>query len=454
MPHLSNRWVTLPFEECLTIRDIKFKKLKKKNIKPEGIYPVIDQGENFISGYINNETDLFFGTLPVIIFGDHTRRIKFIDFQFAVGADGTKILHPVDSLNPKFFYYYLRSLNIESQGYSRHYRFLKAIDVPVPSLNEQHLIVAKLEKLLTKVDSCQERLNKIPLILKRFRQAVLTAACSGRLTDDWRVKNTNVKSALEFIRVFTNEKSFFIKDELIPESWCWTELSIFIESMANGIYKPEKFYDPSGIACLRMYNIQDGEIIWENLKRMLLNTGEIEKYRLEDDDILINRVNSRELVGKAAIVEKIPEKVVVFESKNIRLRFIKNTILSKYVNYCFRTRLVRDIFENSAKQTVGMATISQPQIASLKLPIPPLEEQQEIVRRVEALFKIADQIEEHYKKAKAFVDKLTQSILAKAFCGELVPKDESEQDLFKRIKEELEKKRLSSKTGRMKKKKK
>ena len=419
MPHLSNRWITLPFEECLDNRDIKFKKLKKKDIKPEGIYPVIDQGENFISGYIDNEADLFFGPLPAIIFGDHTRRIKFIDFQFAVGADGTKILHPFEFLNQRFFYYYLRSLNIESQGYSRHYRFLKAIDVPVPSLNEQRRIVAKLELLLAKVEACQERLNKIPAILKRFRQSVLAAACSGRLTADWKNENHNGHNGH-------------------PSSWNNVKLSNFIESMRNGIYKPEKFYATEGTICLRMYNIQNGQIVWKNLKRMNLTSEEISQYALKAGDILVNRVNSRELVGKAAIIDQINEPVI-FESKNIRLRTEKEMIISRYVNYCFMTRIVRDVFEDIAKQTVGMATISQPQIANLVLPIPKIEEQHEIVRRVEALFKIADQIEDRYKKAKTHVDKLAQSILAKAFRGELVPQDPNDEpasESLEKIKDE------------------
>ncbi|RLC26958.1 MAG: hypothetical protein DRH21_00635 [Deltaproteobacteria bacterium] len=106
------------------------------------------------------------------------------------------------------------------------------------------------------------------------------------------------------------------------------------------------------------------------------------------------------------------------------------------------TRIVRDVFREKAKQTVGMATVSQPQVASLHLPIPPLAEQQEIVRLVEAFFKIADQIEERYKKARTYVDKLTQSILAKAFRGELVPQDSTDEpatELLKRIKEERSK---------------
>jgi type I restriction enzyme S subunit len=132
MPRLFESWETLPLEECLIDEGVSYKKLKKKDIKPTGKIPVIDHGENSISGYIDNESNAYAGTLPVIIFGDHTRRVKYIDFKFAIGADGTKLLHPFKALHPKFFFFYLSSLNLESQGYSRHYRFLKQIHVPLP----------------------------------------------------------------------------------------------------------------------------------------------------------------------------------------------------------------------------------------------------------------------------------------------------------------------------------
>lgn len=461
MPRLFKSWETLPFEECLLDRTVSYKKLKKKDIKQIGKIPVVDQGENFISGYTDNESDAYAGTLPVIIFGDHTRRVKYIGFKFAVGADGTKLLHPFKALYPKFFFFYLSTLKLESQGYSRHYRFLKQINIPIPPLNEQNRIVAKLEKLLTKVDACKERLGKIPIILKRFRQSVLAAACSGRLTADWRGKNSDVESASELLKWIQHERKkkglsdaqgMQIETDDLPNSWSRIKLSIFIESMANGIYKPKKFYSEDGIVCLRMYNIQDGKIVWKDLKRMLLTSEEIDKFSLRPGDILVNRVNSRELVGKAAIIEKI-EEPVVFESKNIRLRLNKKYIMPEYVNYCFLTRIVRDVFEGKAKQTVGMATISQPEISNLILPIPPLNEQQEIVRRVEALFKVADQIEDRHKKAKAYVDKLTQSILAKAFRGELMPQDPNDEPasvLLERIREERAKKQVKSQTRKTK----
>ena len=274
MPQLLKEWATIPFQECLENQGIRFKKLKKKEIKSKGKYPVIDQGEKDIAGFTDDENSLYIGVLPIVIFGDHTRRVKFVDFRFAVGADGTKLLHPFSALRPKFFYYYLRSLNLISQGYSRHYRFLKEIHVPIPPHNEQQRIVAKLEKLLQKVNACKERLDKIPAILKRFRQSVLAAACSGNLTADWREKNPGVQPASELIEKFRDDQKrevknftneFHLNSHDLPTNWVWASLIEVCGTITDGDHQPPpKAKD--GIPFLVISNINKGRIDFSNTR--------------------------------------------------------------------------------------------------------------------------------------------------------------------------------------------
>ena len=181
-PVLSKKWDVIPFVS--SIENIgTFPKVKTSDCFEEGTYPVVDQSEKDITGYINNEELLYKGDLPIIIFGDHTRNIKYVDFPFAAGADGTKILHTTSILDSKFFYYYLKSLQIPNLGYSRHYSILKQLDVPVPSLNEQKQIAEKLDKLFDQIETIKEASNKIPELLKNFRQQVLTYAVTGKLTN-------------------------------------------------------------------------------------------------------------------------------------------------------------------------------------------------------------------------------------------------------------------------------
>jgi type I restriction enzyme S subunit len=134
-------WGLVPFEEALSDEPFSVGKLKKADYAPTGRYPVVDQGQAFIAGYTDQEPLAYQGSLPVVVFGDHTRAFKFIDFPFVCDADGTKVLVPHrDSVDPYFFYLACTSLGLPSRGYSRHYRLLKERFLPLPPLPEQHAI--------------------------------------------------------------------------------------------------------------------------------------------------------------------------------------------------------------------------------------------------------------------------------------------------------------------------
>lgn len=142
----KGQWETLPFEQCIT--KVKYpSKIQSKDYLKSGNYPVISQEKDYISGY-SNQSDLVFKVdVPVVIFGDHTRIIKYVDFDFVLGADGVKILRPIDKLMAKFLAYYLQNIPMPNLGYSRHYKLLKEIRVPVPPLPVQARIVDELDCL-------------------------------------------------------------------------------------------------------------------------------------------------------------------------------------------------------------------------------------------------------------------------------------------------------------------
>jgi type I restriction enzyme S subunit len=122
-------------------------KLPQSDYQITGTLPVIDQGKDFIAGHTDDESYAFRSdALPVIVFGDHTRAVKFIDFPFAMGADGVKVLKPSKNCDPKFLYHYLRHANIPNAGYSRHYKFVKELRITLPPLVEQRRIAAILDK--------------------------------------------------------------------------------------------------------------------------------------------------------------------------------------------------------------------------------------------------------------------------------------------------------------------
>lgn len=134
-----------PFLEILKDASAGNKKILQKDFLASGKYPIIDQGQSLIAGYTEEEDFLCKADIPVIVFGDHTRAVKYIDFPFAMGADGTKILVPRKGDYPKYLYYAIKAINIEGAGYSRHFKYLKEKKIPLPPLPEQKRIAAILD---------------------------------------------------------------------------------------------------------------------------------------------------------------------------------------------------------------------------------------------------------------------------------------------------------------------
>jgi len=452
MPRLHQTWPVIPFESSFLTERTSYRKLKKKEINPEGIIPVIDQGEEFITGYTDDKRDKYDGSLPVIIFGDHTRRIKYVNFEFAVGADGTKLFKPIPDIDPRFFYHYLSALKIESQGYSRHYKFLREIDFPLPPLNEQKRIVEKLEKLLGKVETAQERLDKIPIVLKRFRQSVLAAACSGKLTVDWRLENSAIESGKSVLTKIAQERLSSMKKKgkfpnaeseepfQIPENWQFCLLDEIaaikhhaIKAGPFGSSLTKSVYVPSGYKIYGQEQVIKKDPYFGDYYIDDAKFKELQSCEVQAGDILVSLVGT---IGKTLIVPDDFEKGII----NPRLvKFsLHSFIYNRYIEIYLNSTLAQNLLSNESHGGT-MEILNLGILRKLPIPLPPHEEQKEIVRRVEDLFKFADQIEARYKKARSYTDKLTQSILAKAFRGELVPQDESDEPasvLLERIKAE------------------
>jgi type I restriction enzyme S subunit len=288
---------------------------------------------------------------------------------------------------------------------------MNSIPVYLPPFAEQRRIVAKLEELLGKVSSSQQHLSRVPGLLKRFRQSVLAAACSGRLTADWREENCETRSTLPIHDA---------TDDYVPEGWRTTTVGDVIVGLKYGTSK-KCDYSKDGVPVLRIPNIATGGIDHSDIKYANLESAEFQQLRLLPGDILLIRSNgSVSLVGKSSIVRST-EQDFAYAGYLIRLRPDKSKVIPDYLNTVLGTYDVRLQVELTARSTSGVNNINSEEVRALRIHLPPLLEQQEIVRRVEKLFAFADQIEARLKLAQEHVDRLTQSILAKAFRGELVP---------------------------------
>ena len=136
----------LPFEEVLEDVSAGSYKTPQSEFMPVGRFPVVDQGKTLVAGFVDDASRLCNAPLPVIIFGDHTRCFKFVDFPFCMGADGIKVLRPKTDADEKYLYHFLRALQIPDAGYDRHFKYLKRTSIRLPPIPDQRRIAAILDK--------------------------------------------------------------------------------------------------------------------------------------------------------------------------------------------------------------------------------------------------------------------------------------------------------------------
>ncbi|MEG3909619.1 restriction endonuclease subunit S [Microcoleus sp. w2-18bC1] len=358
----------------------------------------------------------------------------------------------------RLFRKFVDSLNTGSLIQHMFTSQIEKFNLPLPPLNEQRRIVAKIEALKARSQLVKEELEAIPVLLDQFRQSVLAAAFRGDLTADWREKNPDVEPAsvlLERIRAErrrrweeaelekmkaqgktpkddkwkekykeflpVNNPSVFEKS-VIPTQWSWVtigDVAECLDKMRVPINKDER---EKRIGDIPYYGA-NGQVGW------------IDDYIF--DEALVVVVEDETFIGRTKpFCYKISGKSWVNNHAHV-LRATDGVEID-YVNYS----LMFYPFIPLTSGSTGRRKLTQAALMSAPYPVAPLAEQQEIVRRVELFFKTAEQIEQQYQEAKAYLDKLNQSILTKAFRGELVPQnpnDEPASVLLERIRAEWEK---------------
>jgi type I restriction enzyme S subunit len=315
---------------------------------------------------------------------------------------------------------------------------LSSLRIPIPPLNEQRRIVAKLEKLLSRVDAVQVRLATIPRVLKRFRQSVLAAGCSGRLTADWRLENAieNGPDLLRQIEVSRLQRASCKKEKAqieeafanmpengneLPDTWSLSTIGA-IGTVSNGS-TPSRKSDAFWGGTIPW--VSSGEVrnnIIRKTREFITEDGLTNSSVkvLPRGTVLLAMIGEGKTRGQSAILEidsTINQNIAAIDISHGHL---VPEYLWRWFQYQYET--TREAGSGSGPQALNCQRVRE-----LRFHLPPLEEQREIVQRVEDLFKTADALEARYLKAKAHVDRLTQSILAKAFRGELVPQDPNDE---------------------------
>lgn len=308
-------------------------------------------------------------------------------------------------------------------------RELEAIPVLLPPLAEQKRIAATVEALLGRVRAASDRLAKTPALLKRFRQSVLAAACTGRLTSEWRQQNPKLTSdeLIAAIRNASGTRSGNPSADLpagetaglpaLPDAWRYVECWHLCESERALTYGVIKLGGPvaDGIPTLRSSDVRQLRIDRNNIKRISPKiAGEFRRTFLRGGEIL---VTVRGTLGGVCVAP--PDMAGHNISREVAMVPIKQALHGAF----FAISIAGTASQNwlaGVEKGVAYTGINIEDLKRLPLPVPPLPEQHEIVRRVEALFALADRIERRVAAARARVERVTQAVLAKAFRGELV----------------------------------
>ena len=334
--------------------------------------------------------------------------------------------------------------------------FVENYPLPLPPLAEQQQIAAKLDELLAQVDNLKTRLDNIPKILKRFRQSVLAAAVSGKLTEDWRIEHKYNAIINISEKCFEERKSVLKKAKKpvaledapiieLPISWSWNSIDEACLKITDGTHHSPKSYLSGDYMYVTSKNVREGYINLSNITFVDQKThSEIySRCDVVKGDVLYVKDGAN---TGLSCVNNISEEISLLSSVGVLrpTNFITAKYLEHYLNSPIGRKVMLDMIGGTAIMRLTLTKIMRSPLS-----IPPIEEQTEIVARVEQLFTYADQIEQRVKDAQSRVNHLTQAILTKAFRGELTAEwraqnpdlisgENSAEALLARIQEERE----------------
>ena len=364
-------------------------------------------------------------------------RTHYINDKF-ITSDLCFILTPKDSkkypINLKFYHFVFNSLKDEivkntKSGTSKesiNQSNLRNYEIPYFEIDKQNLWIDKLVNTKSIKEDLELELSSGQSLLKQLKQTILQEAIEGKLTEKWRVKNPDIGTAKELLEQIKTEKEKLIKekkirpskplspineDEIpfdIPPSWEWCRLGDIANGFQYGTSTKSKIN--GRVPVLRMGNIQNGRVLLEELV-YTDNESEIEKYSIEYNDLLFNRTNSRELVGKTAIYS-FQEKAI-YAGYLIKYSMILSN--SHYINYVMNSPFHYQWCAKVRSDAIGQSNINATKLQSYIVPLPPLEEQKEIVATIEKLFTLCNELESEINQNKTTVDNLMVTVLKESF---------------------------------------
>lgn len=354
------------FDEVFEDRTKYGTKVKTDEYKECGKHLIIDQGQEQIAGYTDLDEGLF-EKVPVIIFGDHTRVIKYIDEPFFLGADGVKVLRSkYENANYKYLYYALKNANIPNTGYNRHFKWLKEVAIEYPDADIQKKIVEILDKVNVVIDVRQQELQKLDELIKS-----------------------------RFVEMFGDPVSD-------SKQWGQKPLKEMIESIRYGTSTPPQFSE-TGYAFIRATNIKNGQIIQKDMKYIpQVEAEKLAKCKLLGGEILI--VRSGVNAGDTCVVtDDFVGQYAGYDMILVLNKEINPVFFNELVNTTYMDKIVKPLTRRAAQPH-----LNSDQVQSFPIIRVPIELQNQFATFVAEIDKYKSVIQQSLDKTQLLFDSLMQ----------------------------------------------
>lgn len=389
---MSERWTSASVADCLVPVSVVGKsKIQSRDYKPKGQFPVIDQGQEQIAGWTDDVSAVIDSPLPLVVFGDHTRAFKFADTPFARGADGTQLLRPKPGIDPRFFFYACRALDLPARGYNRHFTVLKEKELSYPTnCDEQKSIAVALRQTELALNKQSELLQT----LKDLKQATMREL---------------------FTRGLRGEPQKETEIGLVPESWKECPLGEIADIAYGAQAAVANATDPSiGTLILTNVNLDlDGHINLEKKRYYKVPAAHQERLSLTNGDVLFNwRSGSADHIGKTVYFDLDGE----FTYSSFILRFRPYRSVSGKYLFRWLTQLRINGFFTTQRNVSSINSVFNASLSeTIPVWFPKDDEQAEIVCILDAL----DRKIVLHKQKRAVLEELFQSLLHKLMTGEI-----------------------------------
>ena len=365
-------WCEIKLAQCVN-NISKSYEIKTTNYEMVGKYPIVSQSEDLIAGYTDDDKFVIHLEKPVIVFGDHTRIIKFVDFDFCVGADGVKILSSKDFMSPKYLFHFLQYKKVPSLGYSRHYKLLKEIDVIYPkSLSIQSNISDELDMITEMISKYDEQLKE----LDKLSQSIFYEMFGDPIENEkgWEVKT--LKNISEKITSGNNAK------------------------LATGTYKSE------GIPYFRCQNVRKNRIDFKDMVYIDEETNQkLKSSVLKHNDLLITKIGrintENSSLGRVSIY--VGEDFKANLSGNLCFIRLLDTVNPIFVLNIMISNYFRDYIRRTTVGGTDKRALKSPQIGRFPIILPPLALQQSFARKIEAIEAMKSKVREVKKEAETLL---------------------------------------------------